>query len=145
MELNRIVTPIDNYRFKSRDLETAYISEDFGGYRLEWRELDLVLPSLKIIFRIMRDIYRKVNLDGKDLEIVDRDTTLKIGFGEFYKVLNLEEREHLLENERKRLSRIRRTYGSLPTKPVSKREIMMVNGTGYKVNPKTLRPLERTW
>ena len=58
MELNRVVTPIDNYRFKSRDLETAYISEDFGGYRLEWRELDLVLPSLKIIFRIMRDIYR---------------------------------------------------------------------------------------
>ena len=145
MELNRIVTPIDKYRFKSRDLETAYISKDFGGYRLEWRELDLVLPSLKIIFRIMRDIYRKVNLDGKDLEIVDRETTLKIGFGEFYKVLNLEEREHLLENERKRLSRIRRTYGSLPTQPVSKREIMMVNGTGYKVNPKALRPLEKTW
>ena len=145
MNLDRVVTPIDNYRFKSRDLETAFISQDLKGYRLEWRELDVVLPSLKIIFRIMRDIYRKVNLDGKDLEIVDRDTTVKIGFGEFYKVLNLEEREHLLENERKRLSRVRRAYGSLPTQPVSKRELMMVNGTGYKVNPKTLRPLERTW
>ena len=145
MNLDRIITPIDNYRFKSRDLETAFISQDLKGYRLEWRELDVVLPSLKIIFRIMRDIYRKVNLDGKDLEIVDRDTTVKIGFGEFYKVLNLEEREHLLENERKRLSRVRRAYGSLPTQPVSKRELMMVNGTGYKVNPKTLRPLERTW
>ncbi len=139
---NSKYTPINKYLgtadVDSRGVVKAIISRPFkGGFNLELQGTDfdysIPLPTLEVIFKILRGPYRRAIGDGKDFEIHDRDKKISVKYGELYKILNLEEKARQLELDEKRIRRARRKFGPTPTR------------SRKKIEPKVLHPREKTW
>ena len=139
-------TPIDRY-LKKAEIEQpekveAIISKTATEYNLELKgttfDYSIPLPTLKVIYKVLVGVYRRAIHDGKVLEIHDIDSKMTIKYGEFNRLLNLVEEQRLVENDVKRMRRARLKFGNTPTRRVKV-------SRNKKVEPKVLRPLEKTW
>lgn len=135
-------TPINKYLgtadVDSRGVVKAIISRpDSGGFNLELQGTDfdysIPLPTLEVIFKVLRGPYRRAVVDGKDFEIQDKDKKITIKRGELYRILKLEDDARQMEIDAKRIRRARSKFGTTPTKKVK------------KIEPKVLHPREKTW
>ena len=139
-------TPIDRYLQKARieqpEKVEAIISQTAAEYNLELKgtayDYSIPLPTLKVIYKVLVGVYRRAIRDGKVLEIQDIDSKMTIKYGELYRLLNLEEEQRQIELAEKRMRRARLKFGNTPTRRVKV-------SRNKKVEPKVLRPLERTW
>ena len=139
-------TPIDRYLKKAKieqpEKVEAIISQTAAEYNLELKgttfDYSIPLPTLKVIYKVLVGVYRRAIHDGKVLEIHDIDSKMTIKYGEFNRLLNLIEEQRLVENDEKRMRRARLKFGNTPTRRVKV-------SRNKKVEPKVLRPLEKTW